>query len=167
MLLLLLAAAALPAPRGLRWPGVTVGAMCRCTPYAAATESVSCAWPTDPSTSVASRAASTVFLVAAISCGVTCNGACWPGFLPAAFDSTRAPTETRAWTIKKGFRAPQAAGVIHDDFERGFIKAETIGCQELLEVGNEKVAKEKGLIRMEGKEYIVQDGDVMLFRFNV
>eukprot|EP00182_Erythrolobus_australicus_P003696 CAMPEP_0185829864 /NCGR_PEP_ID=MMETSP1353-20130828/492_1 /TAXON_ID=1077150 /ORGANISM="Erythrolobus australicus, Strain CCMP3124" /LENGTH=443 /DNA_ID=CAMNT_0028527697 /DNA_START=180 /DNA_END=1511 /DNA_ORIENTATION=+ len=80
---------------------------------------------------------------------------------------TSGPTETRAWTIVKGMRAPQAAGVIHSDFERGFIRAETIGYKELLEKGSEKVAKEAGLMRSEGKEYIVQEGDVMLFRFNV
>ena len=80
---------------------------------------------------------------------------------------TVGPQETRAWTIKRGFKAPQAAGVIHDDFERGFIKAETISYKDLLASGDEKAAKEKGLLRMEGKEYVVQDGDVMLFRFNV
>eukprot|EP00621_Florenciella_sp_RCC1693_P008068 CAMPEP_0182542180 /NCGR_PEP_ID=MMETSP1323-20130603/29763_1 /TAXON_ID=236787 /ORGANISM="Florenciella parvula, Strain RCC1693" /LENGTH=364 /DNA_ID=CAMNT_0024753007 /DNA_START=27 /DNA_END=1121 /DNA_ORIENTATION=+ len=80
---------------------------------------------------------------------------------------TVGPQETRAWTIKKGFKAPQAAGVIHDDFERGFIKAETIGYKDLLESGDEKIAKEKGLLRMEGKDYEVQDGDCILFRFNV
>lgn len=80
---------------------------------------------------------------------------------------TSGPTETRAWTIRTGMKAPQAAGVIHNDFERGFIRAETIGYDKLVEVGSEKAAKEQGLMRSEGKEYIVQDGDVMLFRFNV
>lgn len=80
---------------------------------------------------------------------------------------TSGPTETRAWTINTGMKAPQAAGVIHNDFERGFIRAETIAYGTLAEIGSEKVAKEKGLMRSEGKEYVVQDGDVMLFRFNV
>lgn len=80
---------------------------------------------------------------------------------------TSGPTETRAWTIEKGSRAPQAAGVIHNDFERGFIRAETIAYRTLAEIGSEKQAKEKGLLRSEGKDYIVKDGDVMLFRFNV
>ena len=80
---------------------------------------------------------------------------------------TAGPEETRAWTIGKGFKAPQAAGVIHGDFERGFIRAETIHFEELLEAGSEKAAKEKGLMRSEGKDYTVQEGDVMLFRFNV
>lgn len=80
---------------------------------------------------------------------------------------TSGPTESRAWTIRDGWSAPQAAGVIHGDFERGFIKAETIGYDALVEAGDEKAAKEKGLMRAEGKEYVVKDGDVMLFRFNV
>jgi len=80
---------------------------------------------------------------------------------------TSGPTETRAWTIARGTKAPQAAGVIHSDFERGFIRAETIAYQDLVECGSEKSAKEKGLMRSEGKEYLVQEGDVMLFRFNV
>lgn len=80
---------------------------------------------------------------------------------------TSGPTETRAWTIRAGMKAPQAAGVIHNDFERGFIRAETISYDILRELGSEKVAKEKGLLRSEGKEYVVKDGDVMLFRFNV
>jgi len=80
---------------------------------------------------------------------------------------TVGPTETKAWTITKGMLAPQAAGVIHDDFERGFIRAETIGCEDLLREGSEKAAKEKGLMRSEGKDYEVKDGDSMLFRFNV
>lgn len=80
---------------------------------------------------------------------------------------TTGPQETRAWTIHTGMKAPQAAGVIHTDFERGFIRAETIGYQDLVAVGSMSAAKEKGLVRSEGKEYVVQEGDVMLFRFNV
>ena len=80
---------------------------------------------------------------------------------------TAGETETRAWTIKRGTKAPQAAGKIHSDFERGFIKAEVINYQELLDCKTYAAAKEKGLVRMEGKEYVVQDGDVILFRFNV
>ncbi|ELR99861.1 redox-regulated ATPase YchF [Gloeocapsa sp. PCC 73106] len=80
---------------------------------------------------------------------------------------TTGPTETRAWTIQAGMKAPQAAGVIHSDFERGFIRAETISYQDLVASGNTNNAKEKGLLRSEGKEYIVQEGDVILFRFNV
>jgi GTP-binding protein YchF len=75
--------------------------------------------------------------------------------------------ETRAWTILAGMKAPQAAGVIHTDFERGFIRAETVAYMDLVRAGNMVAAKEKGLVRSEGKEYIVQEGDVMLFRFNV
>lgn len=80
---------------------------------------------------------------------------------------TSGPKETRAWTIKTGMLAPQAAGVIHTDFERGFIRAETVAYKDLTEFGSMNAAKEKGLVRSEGKEYVVQDGDVMLFRFNV
>lgn len=80
---------------------------------------------------------------------------------------TTGPKETRAWTIKAGNTAPQAAGVIHTDFERGFIRAETVAYQDLVTTGSMNAAKEKGLVRSEGKEYIVQEGDVMLFRFNV
>ncbi|RYD97562.1 MAG: redox-regulated ATPase YchF [Sphingobacteriales bacterium] len=75
--------------------------------------------------------------------------------------------EVRAWTINKGWKAPQAAGVIHTDFEKGFIKAEVIGYNDYIELGGEPGAKEKGKLRIEGKEYIVADGDVMHFRFNV
>ncbi len=75
--------------------------------------------------------------------------------------------ESRAWTIKKGTKAPQAAGKIHTDFERGFIKAEVISYDELVANGSMNAAKEKGLVRMEGKEYVVADGDVILFKFNV
>ena len=80
---------------------------------------------------------------------------------------TSGEDETRAWTIKVGTKAPQAAGKIHSDFERGFIKAEVVNYQDLLDQGSLPAAKEKGLVRMEGKEYVVQDGDVILFRFNV
>ena len=80
---------------------------------------------------------------------------------------TSGEDETRAWTIKEGTKAPQAAGKIHTDFERGFIKAEVVNYQDLLDCGSYAGAREKGLVRMEGKEYVVQDGDVILFRFNV
>lgn len=80
---------------------------------------------------------------------------------------TTGPKETRAWTITKGMRAPQAAGVIHTDFEKGFIRAETVAYHDLVEAGNMNAAKEKGKVRSEGKDYVVQEGDVMLFRFNV
>ena len=80
---------------------------------------------------------------------------------------TAGEDETRAWTIKIGTKVPQAAGKIHTDFERGFIKAEVVNYQDLLDCGSYAGAREKGLVRMEGKEYVVQDGDVILFRFNV
>jgi hypothetical protein len=80
---------------------------------------------------------------------------------------TTGPKETRAWTIRAGMKAPEAAGTIHTDFERGFIRAETIDYDELVEAGSMNAAKEKGLVRSEGKDYVVQEGDVMLFRFNV
>ncbi|NEQ44824.1 MAG: redox-regulated ATPase YchF [Leptolyngbya sp. SIOISBB] len=80
---------------------------------------------------------------------------------------TTGPKETRAWTIKAGMSAPQAAGVIHTDFERGFIRAETVAYQDLVAAGTMNGVKEKGLLRSEGKDYVVQEGDVMLFRFNV
>jgi len=80
---------------------------------------------------------------------------------------TAGPKEAHAWTIKKGTLAPQAAGKIHSDFERGFICAEVINWKDLLDAGGDVRAKEKGLIRLEGKEYQVQDGDVVVFRFNV
>ena len=80
---------------------------------------------------------------------------------------TTGPKETRAWTITKGMTAPQAAGVIHTDFERGFIRAETVAYNDLVIHGSMNAAKEKGLVRSEAKEYVVQEGDVMLFRFNV
>jgi GTP-binding protein YchF len=80
---------------------------------------------------------------------------------------TTGPKETRAWTINAGMKAPQAAGTIHTDFERGFIRAETVAYNDLVANGSMNAAKEKGLVRSEGKEYVVQEGDVMLFRFNV
>ena len=80
---------------------------------------------------------------------------------------TAGEPETRAWTIKVGTKAPQAAGKIHSDFERGFIRAEVVNYQDLLDCGSLAAAKEKGLVGLEGKEYVVKDGDVILFRFNV
>ncbi len=80
---------------------------------------------------------------------------------------TAGPKESRAWTIRKGWTAPQAAGVIHGDFEKGFIRAETIAFEDYVANGGEAGAKEAGKMRVEGKDYVVQDGDVMLFRFNV
>ncbi|HYN45780.1 MAG TPA: redox-regulated ATPase YchF, partial [Allosphingosinicella sp.] len=80
---------------------------------------------------------------------------------------TAGPKEARAWTVEKGARAPQAAGVIHTDFERGFIRAETIAYDDFLACGGEAGARDKGKLRSEGKDYVVQDGDVLLFRFNV
>lgn len=80
---------------------------------------------------------------------------------------TAGEKEARAWTIHVGDTAPKAAGVIHSDFERGFIKAETVAYDDLIQCGSIAAAREKGLYRMEGKEYVVQDGDVMLFKFNV
>ena len=80
---------------------------------------------------------------------------------------TAGPKEARAWTVERGARAPQAAGVIHSDFERGFIRAETISYDDYVGHGGESGAREAGRLRSEGKDYVVQDGDVMLFRFNV
>lgn len=80
---------------------------------------------------------------------------------------TAGPTESRAWTIKKGTKAPAAAGKIHSDFERGFIRAEVVSYDDLMNIGSYNGAKEQGLVRSEGKEYVVKDGDVVLFRFNV
>lgn len=80
---------------------------------------------------------------------------------------TAGEKETRAWTIEKGTKAPQAAGKIHSDFEKGFIRAEIVDYKTLLELGSYNNAKEKGKVRSEGKEYVIQDGDVVLFRFNV
>ena len=80
---------------------------------------------------------------------------------------TAGEPEVRAWTIKKGTKAPQAAGKIHSDIERGFIKAEVVSFDDLISSGGMVQAKEKGLVRQEGKEYIMQDGDIVLFKFNV
>lgn len=80
---------------------------------------------------------------------------------------TAGEKEVRAWTIQRGFKAPQAAGVIHTDFERGFIRAETIAYNDYVTYKSEAAAKEAGKLRSEGKEYVVQDGDVLHFRFNV
>ena len=80
---------------------------------------------------------------------------------------TAGEDECRAWTIQKGTKAPQAAGKIHTDFERGFIRAEVVSCDDLVANGSMNAAKEKGLVRSEGKDYVMQDGDIVLFRFNV
>lgn len=80
---------------------------------------------------------------------------------------TAGPIESKAWTIKKGTKAPQAAGKIHSDFERGFIKADVVAYDDLVALGSNAAAREKGLVRSEGKEYVMQDGDVVLFKFNV
>jgi ribosome-binding ATPase YchF (GTP1/OBG family) len=80
---------------------------------------------------------------------------------------TAGPKEVRAWTVSIGAKAPQAAGVIHTDFERGFIKAEVIGFDEYVALGGEKGAKEAGKVRLEGREYVMADGDVVHFKFNV
>ncbi|MBQ3918536.1 MAG: DUF933 domain-containing protein, partial [Oscillospiraceae bacterium] len=80
---------------------------------------------------------------------------------------TAGQPEVRAWTITKGTKAPQAAGKIHTDFERGFIRAEVVSFDDLMACGTMAAAKEKGLVRSEGKEYVMQDGDIVLFRFNV
>jgi len=79
---------------------------------------------------------------------------------------TAGEKEVRAWTITKGTKAPQAAGVIHTDFEKGFIKAEVVSYDDFIKAGSWAGAREKGVARLEGKEYVVQDGDIMLFRFN-
>ena len=80
---------------------------------------------------------------------------------------TAGEPEVRAWTIKKGTKAPEAAGKIHSDIQRGFIKAEIVSFDDLMREGSMVAAKEKGLVRSEGKEYIMQDGDIVLFKFNV
>ena len=80
---------------------------------------------------------------------------------------TAGEPEVRAWTIKKGTKAPEAAGKIHSDIQRGFIKAEIVSYDDLIKEGSMLAAKEKGLVRSEGKEYIMQDGDIVLFKFNV
>jgi ribosome-binding ATPase len=79
---------------------------------------------------------------------------------------TAGPQEIHAWTMRKGMLAPQAAGIIHSDFEKGFIRAEVIGYDDLIQSGSEKACKEKGLMRLEGKDYVVNEGDVVHFRFN-
>ena len=86
---------------------------------------------------------------------------------PAAFGAEYPSLIVQAWTIKDGYSAPNAAGVIHTDFERGFIKAEVIGFNHFIECNGEIGAKEKGKLRLEGKDYIVKDGDVIHFKFNV
>uniref|UniRef100_A0A7S1BGY0 Obg-like ATPase 1 n=3 Tax=Corethron hystrix TaxID=216773 RepID=A0A7S1BGY0_9STRA len=108
------------------------------------------------------------------SLGVTLEGCGLRKLVSEAYDIlnlqtyfTSGPTETRAWTIGTGWKAPQAAGVIHTDFEKGFIRAETMSYQDLVDCGDEQTAKSKGLLRSEGKDYVVQEGDVILFRFNV
>jgi ribosome-binding ATPase len=80
---------------------------------------------------------------------------------------TAGPDEVRAWTVRKGAAAPECAGVIHSDLERGFIRAETIASDDLMRVGSLKAARDQGLLRIEGKEYVVQDGDILNIRFNV
>ena len=80
---------------------------------------------------------------------------------------TAGEPEVRAWTIKKGTKAPEAAGKIHSDIQRGFIKAEVVSYDDLMKEGSMLAAREKGLVRAEGKEYIMQDGDIVLFKFNV
>ena len=80
---------------------------------------------------------------------------------------TAGPKEVRAWTIQKGTKAPQAAGKIHTDFERGFIRAEVVNFDDLVANGTMQACKDKGLIRSEGKDYVMRDGDVVVFRFNV
>ena len=79
---------------------------------------------------------------------------------------TAGEKEVRAWTITKGMKAPQAAGVIHTDFEKGFIKAEVVSYDDFIAAGSWAASREKGVARLEGKDYIVEDGDIMLFRFN-
>lgn len=80
---------------------------------------------------------------------------------------TAGEPEVRAWTFKKGMKAPQCAGIIHSDFEKGFIRAETVSYEDLIKYGSVAAAREAGKVRLEGKDYVVQDGDVMHFRFNV
>ncbi|MDR0365682.1 MAG: DUF933 domain-containing protein, partial [Bifidobacteriaceae bacterium] len=80
---------------------------------------------------------------------------------------TAGPKESRAWTIRRGWTAPQAAGVIHSDFERGFIKAEVVSYSDLVELGGLAEARAAGKLRIEGKDYVMEDGDVVEFRFNV
>ena len=107
-----------------------------------------------------------------MSCGITAGVACNHAssrnrLLGLQTYFTAGEKEVRAWTIHIGDTAPNAAGVIHSDFERGFIKAETVAYDDLVQCGSIAGAREKGLYRMEGKEYVVADGDVLLFKFNV
>jgi len=104
--------------------------------------------------------------------GIECSGL--DSLVSACYDLlglisylTAGPKEVRAWTIEKGTKAPQAAGKIHSDFERGFIRAEIVSFDDLIACGSTTAAKEKGLMRSEGKDYVIRDGDVVLFRFNV
>ncbi len=90
-----------------------------------------------------------------------------PRHSPGHFKTVCAGKETRAWTIRKGWTAPQAAGVIHTDFQRGFIKAEVVSFDELVAAGSMAEAKSRGKVRIEGKDYVMADGDVVEFRFNV
>ncbi|HRK96384.1 MAG TPA: DUF933 domain-containing protein, partial [Rhodospirillales bacterium] len=80
---------------------------------------------------------------------------------------TAGPKESRAWTVRRGAKAPEAAGVIHSDFQRGFIRAETMSCDDLVAFGSEQKVRDAGKMRSEGRDYVVCDGDIMLFRFNV
>ena len=80
---------------------------------------------------------------------------------------TQGPKEVRAWTVRKGSKAPEAAGAIHSDFQRGFIRAETIGYDDFITLGGEQACKDAGKVRQEGKDYVTKDGDLMLFKFNV
>ena len=90
-----------------------------------------------------------------------------PSLLSSPFSFTAGPKEVRAWTITKGTKAPGAAGKIHSDFERGFIRAEVVAFDDLVREGSRAKVKEKGLLRSEGKEYVMNDGDVVEFLFNV
>ena len=108
------------------------------------------------------------------SLGVTDEECGLRALVQAAYDTlglqtyfTAGPTETRAWTILKGMTAPQAAGVIHTDFEKGFIRSETVSYEDMIKCGSEKAVKEAGKMRSEGREYVMQEGDICLFRFNV
>ena len=86
---------------------------------------------------------------------------------PGVFGPPKDPDEARAWTVRRGSTAPECAGAIHSDLERGFIRAETIAYDDFIEAGSAKAAREKGLFRVEGKDYIVKDGDILNIRFNV
>ena len=93
--------------------------------------------------------------------GIVLDAGCGPGHLTAG------PKESRAWTVRKGATAPEAAGVIHTDFQKGFIKAEIVSYDDLVAAGSMNAAKSAGKVRMEGKDYVMADGDVVEFRFNV